>query len=158
MHLQHAQQMCWAGSITVKRKALSRHEIGSFFEGCRQRDKTTSTVANGRKKPPIRYTFYFVHGLDDNFSRQIITKLIILCREALSSGNSHLACARRQQKTTHLRASVSLTGMPSLSQRNSMAVEPWAKHETMNSSPSCKIRSRFTLTLCGKKMKQRGSC
>lgn len=25
--MQLAQQMCWAGSITIKRKALSRHEI-----------------------------------------------------------------------------------------------------------------------------------
>jgi hypothetical protein len=32
MQLQHAQQMCWAGSITVKRKALSRHEIGSSLK------------------------------------------------------------------------------------------------------------------------------
>jgi hypothetical protein len=58
--------MCWAGSITVKRKALSRHEIGSSLKAADKEIKRRRPWQTA-EKAPIRYKFYFVHGLDKNF-------------------------------------------------------------------------------------------
>lgn len=54
--MQQAQQMCWAESITINRKALSRHEIGPLskaFFGIRHKVRMNKNdVCPTRRVPP----------------------------------------------------------------------------------------------------------